>query len=1286
MSAPSPSPIPPDPNTLPNISQCLNEKPLDAFLCIQKEAADNSYLRNYSYCESGSLPVPLSNEPICPLGFYCPNINLEDESTWPQYCPPTTECAILRLGNQWCTAQGKYEPTLCTPGYYCPTFATQYICPEDHFCVRGTNIPVECSPLSYCPEGTRIGIFYGGALFSLLIDMVLIGIFIWYYYYMEPLQTKLKNQQRRKAMLFHGTQLLKLELPISQEEVSPLQSEEIRTNAASITNVSQSQSSEIVTDILSNESLTTSTTIASKLSFSPITTNNNKPSNDIITLPNPYHNITHSERPTEPSSTPLHLEIPQITIESSTSLSSPSTILSSSSNISSTHIQYPPSSSYTSPTTLPSKTRQFIPLLSNTLWNIMEAIPSSFKYVTSLFRMKSSLPPGIIIEDMGNGKSRRLRTNSMRRSSTVSSPFDTPTPDHDDYEYLYDNKDIPSNSNSNIPISSPPPSARRKDRISRMSNLASSSSFRLSSTTSPVLTKASQLIRRPSIYLRDSLIQSVQSSSPEDTVDSKQLLSSWFQSRHTNTSISSPFSSLNKFRLFSITPTTEAISSQSLSNGNRQTITAASSVLEHVFRVCNTNLRLHLTFENLGLTLPAPINKTILSSVSGSIVPGKVTAIMGPSGAGKTTFLSVLLGTARRSHGTLLINKEPQEMEYYRNLIGFVPQDDTMLTELTVRENIEYSARIRLPRNNLEWTKAFGTTILPIKNQRTSSSFGLLWNKMVNVFTHQYSSLLTFDTAVQIYVDAIIEVLGLTTCADTLVGSVSGGQRKRTNIGIELAAAPCAIFLDEPTSGLDATAALEVCATLRVIANLGLTVVAVIHQPRAEIFASFDDLLLLAPGGMTVFTGPQKKVMDYFYDCGLTPTPNANPADTILDFIAGRYQLRIPLEEIYRLRLYSIQTEIEKERDLSNTGLIEGTAVSKWLNSRWKIYQQKQQETNGINTTSESSVLQNDFAVPTPKKSIYQVMNKYMQQSYTYIKQKSVALISPSSTSPSIPIGGRSRGASFVMQYILALQRSLLQQYRRPTWLVLELLVIGVAAATMGLAATAVDELYSGVLKPPYTVISPAPLETMLPSLGLYINMAIGIAGAPVAVRLLEMEIAQRESRAGHNIISYYLAKQTSSLPRLFLAAFHFASIFCLLARPTANFYYLFFMSLGIFLGVYGLAIVVSLFVDRANAALVGVIFSLVMSVLCGFGPSITQFSEWNIGFIHTIAYSRWANELWIHSETLLYRDNFLVEEITAAAFGYTLNRPNEDIVNMLIISICLRILAGIILYIKLKK
>lgn len=97
---------------------------------------------------------------------------------------------------------------------------------------------------------------------------------------------------------------------------------------------------------------------------------------------------------------------------------------------------------------------------------------------------------------------------------------------------------------------------------------------------------------------------------------------------------------------------------------------------------------------------------------------------------------------------------------------------------------------------------------------------------------------------------------------------ISGGQRKRVNIGIELAAAPLALFADEPTSGLDSTSALQVATTLQGVAALGVTVVAVLHQPRYEIFEKFDELLLIAPGGRTAYLGPQNEVVNYFESLG----------------------------------------------------------------------------------------------------------------------------------------------------------------------------------------------------------------------------------------------------------------------------------------------------------------------------------------------------------------------------------------------------------------------------------
>ncbi|KAJ3278139.1 hypothetical protein HDU79_001840, partial [Rhizoclosmatium sp. JEL0117] len=113
------------------------------------------------------------------------------------------------------------------------------------------------------------------------------------------------------------------------------------------------------------------------------------------------------------------------------------------------------------------------------------------------------------------------------------------------------------------------------------------------------------------------------------------------------------------------------------------------------------DLQMNYDFDDLSLTLPD--GKSILQGVSGSINAGRMTAIMGPSGAGKTTFMNVLMGKAARTAGTLKINGTVAEMASFKKLIGYVPQDDTMIEELSVRENIRYSARVRLPNS---WTNA----------------------------------------------------------------------------------------------------------------------------------------------------------------------------------------------------------------------------------------------------------------------------------------------------------------------------------------------------------------------------------------------------------------------------------------------------------------------------------------------------------------------------------------------------------------------------------------------------
>ena len=252
----------------------------------------------------------------------------------------------------------------------------------------------------------------------------------------------------------------------------------------------------------------------------------------------------------------------------------------------------------------------------------------------------------------------------------------------------------------------------------------------------------------------------------------------------------------------------------------------------------------------------------------------------------------------------------------------------------------------------------------------------------------------------------------------------------------------------------------------------------------------------------------------------------------------------------------------------------------------------------------------------------------------------------------------------------------MVQQYRQVTWLILEVIVCCAAGTMMGLASTTVDELYSGILRPPYTPLSPAPLEALLPSLGLYVSMSLGIAGAPAAVRIFgeERDVFLREAASGHSTFSYFVAKNVATLPRMMLAGLHFAGFFSMLARPSSSFLWLFTLSMGILWGVYGVSFLVSMTVSRANAALLGVISTLSAAFMCGFGPTLVQGREWGVvAIVQELSYARWATEFWLHAETLPYRNLFFVTEVFQGAFGYTLDRPDVDVVMMIVIGLGLR-------------
>jgi ABC-type multidrug transport system ATPase subunit len=270
--------------------------------------------------------------------------------------------------------------------------------------------------------------------------------------------------------------------------------------------------------------------------------------------------------------------------------------------------------------------------------------------------------------------------------------------------------------------------------------------------------------------------------------------------------------------------------------------------------------QLEIIFRDLQFSVPVvdpitkkPSVKRILKGVTGTFQPGRLTVILGSSGAGKTTLLNAIAGAATAAAGTLegelLVNGKPATGRDIRKMSGYVYQDDVMFHTMTVREAVMLSARLRTP----------SSIPLDVKRER---------------------------------VDELLSFLGLSKAADTMIGNerikgVSGGERKRTSIAMELVTNPAILFLDEPTSGLDTFTAFSVVQFLKKLAQAGHTIVATLHQPSSEIFHMIDDLILMSDGRI-LYAGAANKAVEYFASQGYPCPQYSNPADF---FFMSVYQL-----------------------------------------------------------------------------------------------------------------------------------------------------------------------------------------------------------------------------------------------------------------------------------------------------------------------------------------------------------------------------------------------------------
>ncbi|KAK0440522.1 P-loop containing nucleoside triphosphate hydrolase protein [Armillaria borealis] len=246
----------------------------------------------------------------------------------------------------------------------------------------------------------------------------------------------------------------------------------------------------------------------------------------------------------------------------------------------------------------------------------------------------------------------------------------------------------------------------------------------------------------------------------------------------------------------------------------------------------------------------------ILQGITSCFEAGKVNVILGPSGSGKSSLLNLMaqrlqstLQTTYVAGGIMTLNGVPAKPEVMSTLCSYVTQDDSaLLPYLTVRETLQFTASLRLPSS------------LSKEEKRHRA-------------------------------DEVMLKMGLKDCRHTLIGNellkgISGGEKRRVSIAVQVLTEPQVLMLDEPTSGLDAFTAASILDVLAQLAKEGRTIITTLHQSSSELYKRFGNVLLLAKGGRVAYSGPASEMLDYMSSVGFECPSMMNPADFALDVVS----------------------------------------------------------------------------------------------------------------------------------------------------------------------------------------------------------------------------------------------------------------------------------------------------------------------------------------------------------------------------------------------------------------
>ncbi|KAK4740524.1 hypothetical protein SAY87_032371 [Trapa incisa] len=608
---------------------------------------------------------------------------------------------------------------------------------------------------------------------------------------------------------------------------------------------------------------------------------------------------------------------------------------------------------------------------------------------------------------------------------------------------------------------------------------------------------------------------------------------------------------------------------------------------------------IEVAFKDLTLTLKGK-NKPLLKSVTGKISPGRVSAVMGPSGAGKTTFLSALTGKATGCYvtGMILINGKNESIDSYRKIIGFVPQDDIVHGNLTVEENLRFSARCRLADD------------LP---------------KADKVLT----------------IERVIESLGLQPVRDSLVGTVekrgiSGGQRKRVNVGLEMVMEPSLLILDEPTSGLDSSSSLLLLRALRREALEGVNICMVVHQPSYSLFKMFDDLILLAKGGLIAYLGSVKKVEEYFSSIGITVPERVNPPDHFIDILEGI---------------------VKPPNDLT----IEQFPVRWMLHNGYPVPPDMLKLIDGLSTSSSGL---NSGGAPNlnSQGTDQSFAGDLWQDVVCNVKLKQDHL--QHNFMPSKDLSGRITPGT-LRQYRYYLGRVGKQRLREAEIQAMDYLILLLAGACLGTLAK-VDEESFGVLGYTYSVI------------------AVSLLCKISALRSFTLDRLEylRESSAGMSSLAYFLSKDTVDHFNTIVKPLVYLSMFYFYSDPRSSFTDNYVVLLCLVYCVTGIAYILAIYLDPGPAQLWSVLIPVVMTLIA------TQEKESSlVTHLADLCYPKWALEGFIIANSERYSGVWLITRCgSLMQNGYDLNDWNLCLIILILTGAVSRCIAFVCLMTKRKK